>query len=80
LKRYFRIDRESVDSGWRLRLTPRDARMAAVVDRLIVTGDRAVARLVIQSANSGRTVLKLRDLNYPERLSPAQRQAFAGAR
>lgn len=80
LERDFTVSRTDVDSGWRLVLEPRDAGLARALERLVIAGDAEPTRLVIESADGGRTELHFHDIAHPDTLDEDLLRAFDRAR
>ena len=80
LGRHFEVDREATETGWRLQLRPRDATLAAAIERIVVAGQSGPDSLVLIGANGGRTELAFDDIRYPARLDEDLRRAFGRGR
>lgn len=62
LEKSFELYGDSDGGRWRLGLRPRQARMAEVFTRAIVTGSRHVERIELEAPNGDRTEIELREV------------------
>ncbi|ASK32960.1 hypothetical protein CEK62_20665 (plasmid) [Alcanivorax sp. N3-2A] len=78
LEPHFDIQASKLKNGnWRLAMTPRNANLAQVLSRLLVTGDSSPSFFRLDYPNGDYSITTLTHIEYPEALSAEEERQLA---